>query len=226
MSAAAKIFPPELAARAVHNEVLKTQYDGAPAVRLDSPPGAGKTRVVEDVAIQSAGILRERCMIVTQTNWQAFDIARRLAMTNSRLPLFLFKRAGLELTTELINLVNRGRLVVIEQGVQIPRGASITIANAAKWSWVQGQIDPFDVQVIDESFQLPDYRFHQISGMASRHLTVGDPGQILPVVTCEIDRWKSDPAGPHVPCPRALVQRHPDIIRLALPVLAASSMTR
>jgi hypothetical protein len=76
-------------------------------------------------------LLRERCMVVTQTNEQAFDLARRLA-----------------------------RRVVL----------------------------------------------------------VGDPGQIPPVVACAVERWRGNPAGPHVACPKALLTRHPDVPRLALPV--------
>jgi Ni2+-binding GTPase involved in maturation of urease and hydrogenase len=70
--------PVELADEAVRR-VLQTQWDGVPAVRLDSPPGAGKTGIVERLAVQSLGLLHERCMIATITNEQAFDVARRLA---------------------------------------------------------------------------------------------------------------------------------------------------
>jgi superfamily I DNA and/or RNA helicase len=76
----------------------------------------------------------------------------------------------------------------------------------------------FDLQIVDEAFQLPDYRFHMIAGLAKRIILVGDPGQIHPVITCDVDRWRSDPAGPHVPCPKALLARHPRVPRLSLPV--------
>jgi hypothetical protein len=38
------------------------------------------------------------------------------------------------------------------------------------------------------------------------------------VVACAVERWRGNPAGPHVACPRALLARHPDVPRLALPV--------
>ena len=59
--------------------VLRTQYDGLTALRLDSPPGAGKTGVVERLAVQSMASFDERCMVVTETNEQAFDLSRRCA---------------------------------------------------------------------------------------------------------------------------------------------------
>ena len=71
---------------------------------------------------------------------------------------------------------------------------------------------------MDEAYQLPDYRFQQIAGLARRVVLVGDPGQIPPVVACAVERWRGNPAGPHVACPRALLARHPDVPRLALPV--------
>lgn len=208
--------PAELADEAVRR-VLQTQWDGEPAVRLDSPPGAGKTGIVERLAVQSLGILQERCMIATITNEQAFDVARRLASGYPRLRFTLFARAGLMVPRDLLGYTN---LVMARTSAELPSsGPCVAIANAARWSWSDATLyEPFDVQIVDEAFQLPDYRFHQIAGLGRRLVLVGDPGQIAPVVTCEIERWVSDPVGPHVACPRALVARHPEVNRVALPV--------
>src|SRR5436309_7219751 len=86
--------PAALADEAVR-EILRTQWAGERAVRLDSPPGAGKTRVVEYLAAQSLARLRERCMVATQTNEQAFDLGRRLAQGFPSLPFTLFIRKDL-----------------------------------------------------------------------------------------------------------------------------------
>lgn len=197
-------------------EVLRTQWAGETAVRLDSPPGAGKTRVVEYLAVQALAKLRERCMVVTQTNEQAFDLARRLARGFPNLSFTLFIRKDLVAPDDVATLPN---LQLARAARDLPAGPCVVIANGAKWSWVvDGDVGAFDCQVIDEAFQLPDYRFHQIAGLASRIVLVGDPGQIAPVVTCEIERWKCDAAGPQVACPRALVTRHPGVRRLSLPV--------
>jgi superfamily II DNA or RNA helicase len=178
--------------------VLLTQWNGESAVRLDSPPGAGKTGVVERLAVQSLGSMRERCMIVTQTNEQAFDLSRRLSQNYPRLNYILFTRRGLGIPADLSSFSN---LSVVDNKDDLPTGPCIVIANAAKWSWLKGEIPQFDLQIVDEAFQLPDYRFLQIAGFARRLVLVGDPGQIAPVITCEIERWRSDMAGPHVACP-------------------------
>lgn len=214
--APATLTPAELADEAVR-AVLRTQWDGEPAVRLDSPPGAGKTGVVERLAVQSLALLRERCMVATMTNEQAFDVARRLASGYPRLPFTLFVRDGLAVPDDLPGLAN---LQLARTAAQVPAaGPCVVVANAARWSWSDTTaFARFDLQVVDEAFQLPDHRFQQIAGLARRLVLVGDPGQIPPVVTCEVERWKCDPAGPHVACPRALVARHPGVRRLALPV--------
>jgi hypothetical protein len=154
-------------------------------------------------------------MLVTQTNEQAFDLARRLARGFPRLPFTLLVKKGLAVPEDLERLPN---LQLIRSADHLPVGPCVAIANAAKWSWVQGGIPPFESQIVDEAFQLPDYRFQQIAGLAHRLVLVGDPGQIAPVIACETERWKSDPAGPQVASPRALVARHPGITQLSLPV--------
>src|SRR5215216_3839750 len=93
-------LPASEAADAAVERVLRTQWLGEPAVRLDSPPGAGKTGVVERLAVQASAVLGERCMLVTQTNEQAFDLARRLARGFRRLPFTLLVKKGLAVPEE------------------------------------------------------------------------------------------------------------------------------
>lgn len=206
---------PEPAANAALAAVLDSQWQGVPALVLCSPPGAGKTGVAQRVALQSAALLHERCMVVTQTNEQAFDLTRRLVANARGLPIHMFAKEGLNLPDDLRR---QTRLVVVHRIEDLPQGPSITIGNAAKWSWIDTEDPLFDVQIVDEAFQLPDYKFQLISNLATRHALIGDPGQIDPFVNCEIERWRCDPSGPQVSCPAALVKRHPTVLQLALPV--------
>jgi hypothetical protein len=127
----------------------------------------------------------------------------------------MFARKGLNLPD---NLRQQARLRLVERTGDLSAEPSITIGNAAKWSWIDSADPLFDMQIVDEAFQLPDYKYHLISNLAPRHALIGDPGQIDPFVSCEIERWRCDPSGPQVSCPAALVQRHPDVLQLALPV--------
>ncbi len=206
---------PEATANAALDAVLDSQWQGVPALVLRSPPGAGKTGVAQRVALQSATYLQQRCMVVTQTNEQAFDLTRRLVANRAGLPIYMFARAGLNLPDDLRH---EARLRLVERTGDLPAEPSITIGNAAKWSWIDSSDPMFDMQVVDEAFQLPDYKYHLISNLAPRHALIGDPGQIDPFVSCEIERWRCDPSGPQVSCPAALVKRHPGVLQLALPV--------
>ena len=209
------VIDPAAAAAASLAQILASQWQGVPAVVLRSPPGAGKTGVAQRLALQSARLLDQRCMIVTQTNEQAFDLARRLAANADAFPVHLWARDGLVLPDSVLQLAN---LNIVHDEANLPDHPSITIGNAAKWSWIKSGEPRFDVQIVDEAYQLPDYRFQLIANLADRHVLIGDPGQIDPFVTCEIERWRCDPAGPQVSSPVALVKRHPTVQQLALPV--------
>ena len=51
----------------------------------------------------------------------------------------------------------------------MPPGPAVVVSNAAKWSWVEGAAEPyFTLNIVDEAYQLPDYRFHQIASLAER----------------------------------------------------------
>jgi len=202
-------------ASAAIEAVLATQWQRVPAFVLDSPPGAGKTGIVERLAVQSFVRLSERVMIVTLTNEQAFDIARRLGEGFPRVPIHMVVSKELELPD---NVANIPTLRLAESARQLPAGPLVVIGNGAKWSWLDQHSPLADLQIIDEAYQLPDYQFIQIAGLASRHALIGDPGQIAPVIQTELERWRCDPAGPHVPAPSALLARHPATLRLTLPV--------
>lgn len=216
MTPALGVDPRSLADDAVR-QVLQTQYDRVPAVRLDSPPGAGKTGVVERLAVQGMALLGERCMVVTQTNQQAFDLARRCSGGFPGLDFVLLVQKDLPVPDDLMALTN---LSVVRNPAQLPSGPCVVIANARRWSWSAANLhESFGCMIVDEAFQLSDYRFHEIANLAERFVLVGDPGQIAPIITAEVDRWRTEAAGPHVPCPDALLARHPeDVLRLQLPV--------
>ena len=176
MIAAPPMSPAVQADEAVR-AVLRSQYGGAAALRVDSPPGAGKTGIVERLAVQTMALQGERCMVATQTNEQAFDLARRLGAGFPRLVFTRFVRQDLQVPQSVSALPN----VQIARNMKVsPVGACVVISNAAKWSWVD-DLAPFDCQIVDEAFQLPDYWFHHIAGWPDQWCSSGQPGQIAPV---------------------------------------------
>lgn len=202
-------------ADAAVREVLATQWAGTPILVLNSPPGAGKTGVAERLSVQGLSLMHERVMVATQTNEQAFDLGRRLGTGFPRLPFYMMTSQKLEVPPDITALAN---VRIVHRSGDLPHGPCIVIGNGAKWSWLDADHCQFDLQIVDEAYQLPDYRFHLIAGLARRHVLIGDPGQIDPVIQAELERWRCDPSGPHVPAPSALVERHLHVTQMSLPV--------
>ncbi len=195
--------------------VLAMQWDRTPAMILDSPPGAGKTGVAVRIAGMSMAMMKERCVLITQTNAQAMDVTERLCTRYPTRTIHLFVRKGLELPSTLSSKHN---LVVVHSDKDLPLEPSIVVGNAAKWSWSREEVEPFDLMIIDEAYQLPDFRFWQIANLAERVILIGDPGQIEPVITSDVRRWSAHRAAPHRPCPETLLEHFPDIPIIKLPV--------
>jgi hypothetical protein len=172
--------------------------------------------VVERLAAFEVGYGEGRPMVVTQTNEQAFDLARRIARGFARLPVTLFVQEDLTVPADLSTLPN---LSIARSPRAIPGGRHIVVANAKRWSWMdRAATDPFTLQLVDEAYQLPDIGFQQIAGLAPHIVLIGDPGQIDPIITCPIERWAGERDGPHVPCPDATLARYPFLRPLTLPV--------
>ena len=214
MSAETIVSPHQLAEQRTR-EILHAQPYAQDLV-VDSPPGAGKTGVVERLAVQAAWARGQRVMVATQTNAQAFDLARRLA-ENWTPNVILFTRAGLPVPFELQALDN---LWHVTDAALFPDGPCVVVSNSRKWSYVRNVDDQsFDLLIVEEAYQLRDAEFVQIAGFAKQRVLVGDPGQIAPVTSCDVTRWSTMPDGPHVAAPAALLRRRPvSTLRMKLPV--------
>ena len=208
-------FTPQKQADIAINHILNFLQYRIAFLRIDAPAGGGKTGIVERSAMFCKELLKEKVMIATQTNEQSFDIARRLGTNFPRFQFYLFHKNGLPIPQDIQSQHN---ILLIQSQNDIPDEPSIVIANAHKWSYVQEPAPHFDVQIVDEAFQMPDYRFLQIANLADRHVQIGDPGQIAPIVRCEIERWKGNLSGPHVASPIAMSNRHPKIQKIKIPV--------
>jgi hypothetical protein len=170
--------------------------------------------MVVDAAAHAAGALGERALVATTTNEQTFDVAGRLAARYTRIPVTVLVRRGRWVPD---GLRAHPHVRVVTDVAAIPTRPSVVVANATKLARSALAPGRFDVLIIDEAYQLPNYRFFPLAALAPRYLQVGDPGQIEPVVGADITRWLDDPTGPHVAAPAALLARYP-----SLPVVALS----
>lgn len=169
---------PHLQAEQAVREILVTQWRQEPVLIVQSPPGGGKTGIVERLAIQELVFLHGRAMIATLTNAQAYDLARRLTRHYRRHAIYLFIRARLPHPQDLRTISN---LVLVNQAAFLPKGPCIIIANATRWSCFDKTCDDhFTCLILDEAYQLSHACFQQLATMADRLVHVGDPGQIAP----------------------------------------------
>jgi hypothetical protein len=204
--------PGEAAARVV-GAVLADLAGGHRGVVVDSPPGAGKSTLVVRAAahLVEAG---ERLMIVAQTNEQVDDLVERLAGKHPDVPLGRLSASG---------YVPSER-VLAHPGVRVAQKADdlaelpVVIATAAKWATLSDGSWPW--AIVDEAYQMRSDMLLRIAGRFERALFVGDPGQLDPFSTVEVERWAGLAWDPMRSAVSVLLAHNPDLPASAAPVVS------
>jgi hypothetical protein len=203
---------PPLADGSTTAKALAAVWGGDPATVVESPPGAGKTVLVTTVAAHLAARAGLRVAIATQTNAQAFDLANRLATATNACPLTLLTRTDV-----------KNRPAGLAPGVEWVKAAGklsegVVVATTARWQWITTATWRADLLIVDEAWQLTWADFGALAPVGLQVLLVGDPGQIAPVTTGDISRWRKYRVAPHKPAPEALMAAHPEhVTRMRLP---------
>ena len=204
----------ELAAAAVA-DVLADLADlhsrGQRGVIVDSPPGAGKSALAVRAAAElaSAG---QPVMVVAQTNGQVDDLVDRLA-TAAR-GMAIGRISGQEY--QPVPRVTRHAGVSVAHRVRDLAGCPVMAGTAAKWATVGDGSWPW--AIIDEAYQMRSDMLLRIAGRFDRALFVGDPGQLDPFSTVEIDRWTGLTWDPMQSAVAVLLRNNPDLAVRRLPV--------
>ncbi len=180
-------------------------------VVVDSPPGAGKsTLVVRATAdLAAAG---EPVMVVAQTNAQVDDLVDRLALAMPGLAIGRLSAYDYQPAPR----VSRHATVSVAQSVADLVGCPVIVGTAAKWATLGSGLWPW--AVIDEAYQMRSDTLLRIAGRFERALFVGDPGQLDPFSTVEIDRWLGLTWDPMQSAVAALLRNNPAIPVRRLPV--------
>ncbi|MFI0454081.1 AAA domain-containing protein [Actinomadura sp. 6N118] len=202
---------PSVAAKQVVDAVLADLHGGHRGVVVDSPPGAGKSTLVVRAAAHLAAA-GDRLMIVAQTNEQVDDLIERIAGKHPEVSL-----GRLSAST----YVPSGR-VTGHPSVRVATKAddladrTVVIATAAKWatltegSWAWA--------IVDEAYQMRSDMLLRIAGRFERALFVGDPGQLDPFSTVEVERWAGLSWDPMRSAVSVLLAHNPDLPVHRLPV--------
>lgn len=185
-------------------QALFALWSGDPAVSIDSPPGAGKTRLITHLAAQLSERAGMRVAIAAQTRAQAYDVANRAAAAGAEVT-FLHKHKAPR-PAELDAAVR------LASAKTLHRATAVVVATTARWQWTPLHSFHADVLLVDEAYQMTFANLGGLGALADQVALVGDPGQIDPVVVARTDRWEHRSDGPHVPAPTALLAAHGEAV--------------
>jgi hypothetical protein len=151
-------------------------------VVVDSPPGAGKSTLVVRAAIEitTGG---DPLIVVAQTNEQVDDLAVRLAEAAPDLPVGRLSAQDYQPSARIL----RQSTVAVGAKVTDLPGCRVIVGTAAKWATVTDRTWPW--AIVDEAYQMRSDMLLRIANRFDRALFVGDPGQLDPFSTVDIDRW-------------------------------------
>lgn len=180
-------------------------------VVVDSPPGAGKSTLV----VRAAGELAaagEPLMIVAQTNEQVDDLIDRLG---ARSPEIAVGRLSAVDYAPSDRVRDHPRCRVGAKVTDLGSPA-VTIGTAAKWATVTEGLWPW--AIVDEAYQMRSDALLRVAPRFARALFVGDPGQLDPFSTVDVDRWTGLSWDPMQSAVAVLLRHNPDLPVHRLPV--------
>jgi hypothetical protein len=204
------------AADQVLDEAIEHAIFGTePLVIVKSPPGAGKTFLVECAAAVAVETPAMRIAIVTPGVSQLYDIAERLL--EYQLPrLELVHAKHRVLPTQLIGRIANSNGWT--PGLNI--GPGIVVTNVHLLASYLSILGPgsFDLMIVDEAYQLASSDFLPVSHLATRVLMVGDPGQLDPVTSVDTANLEVGQHKIHWSAPAYVLDRFPNTPVYGLPV--------
>lgn len=200
---------------AAYRKVLqRTLQEREPLVIVDSPPGAGKTYLVESVIAVAVQHLGLRVAVVSPRAEQTYELMRRLVVNFDPMPITVLMASGRHLPDDLLQTQ---RILVCNDAATLPGGTGVTIATADKLFFAMTSITAgFDLLICDEAYQLTFVTLAPLFDLAPSTLLVGDPGQLPPLITVNTERFETARYRIHWPAPRELLRRFPqfDVVRL------------
>jgi hypothetical protein len=178
---------------------------------VDSPPGAGKSTLV----VRAAGELAdagEPVIVVAQTNNQVDDLVDRLAEAGPGIAIGRLLGQSYEPGERL----RRHSNVTVSTQLRDLGGCFVIAGTAAKWAMVTEGY--WRWAIVDEAYQMRSDTLLRIAARFSRALFVGDPGQLDPFSTVDVDRWLGLPWDPMLSAVAVLLRNNPDLPVRQLPV--------
>jgi hypothetical protein len=211
MTSSVPVSPAAEAGRVVDAVLRDLRSGDHRGVVVDSPPGAGKSTLVVRAAAELAGP-GAPLMVVAQTNEQVDDLIERLGARSPGLAVGRLSAVDYEPAERVREHPScRVGAKVAELG-----SPAVTIGTAAKWATVTDGSWPW--AIVDEAYQMRSDALLRVAPRFERALFVGDPGQLDPFSTVEVDRWTGLSWDPMQSAVAVLLRHNPDLPVHRLPV--------
>lgn len=191
---------------------------GPRGIHVTSPAGGGKSHLISRAAGR-ARARRLRVAVVAPTNDQAFNLVRTLAQHHGGKDgqtVTFVPASGRSLPDALRPLPG-----VRELDARTASGESLIVGTLDKLgdAFARGSLAPFDLLLIDESYQADAGKYYSVGDLAPIHLLVGDAGQISPFSTIEDPcRWRGLPEDPLQTAVGVLRRNHAGTAVYGLPI--------
>jgi len=199
--------------------VERVLREGCPLLNVESPPGAGKTALVEALLVSAVGVAGLRAAVIAPHAEQTYGLLRRVVSHYGPLPLALLQSAQRELPPDLLDDQR------IPRPVSEPRrlpgvGPLALVATADKLLFESAvpELGKFDLLICDEAYQLTYSKLAPLLRLTKQTVLVGDPGQLPTLVTIPVHRFETAPHRVHWAAPRELKRCLPDLPTERLPV--------
>jgi hypothetical protein len=186
---------------------LLSRAPGPREIHVPAPAGAGKSWLI----VQGVGQARDcglRVAVAAPTNKQAFGLVSTTAQLHGARQAVTFVPARDVVLPETIQRLPGVQVCeAVEAG-----GQDLIIGTLDKLgdAFARGYLQPFDVLLIDESYQADAATYYAVGGLAPLHLLVGDSGQISPFSTIDDPcRWRGLPEDPLQTAVGVLRRNHP-----------------
>lgn len=204
------------ATRPAEGQVLDAVLrDGHPLVIVPSPPGAGKTALVEMV-VACAVDLGIRVVVAMPRAEQVTSFLRRFVAGWQPVRVEALLAAGRRLPEDL---VTAGAQEVHDPRNLAAAGPGVVVATVDKLLVsVPNLPDSYGLLVVDEAWQTKAGDLDPCLAVAAQALLVGDPGQLPPLVRSDVSRLEARAHRPHLAAPEELLRRFPDA--LVIPLVA------
>lgn len=192
---------------------------GYHVVVVKAPAGAGKSYFVGsvvEVLTKTTGTTAGVAVIGTPTNAQAQTLVATLARRLPKIHFAYVPKTGLALPPADATLPNVHTVKAVDAAAY-----PVTIATLDKLgdAHSRGDLERYRYLIVDEAYQAHSGHYFGVAGLATRHLLVGDPGQLDPFTSMvDADRWRGLDEDPTQTAVGVLLRNHPQITPHQMPI--------